>query len=132
MNKKSFLNSFDEFLESMYPSFSFLIGCIIIVSYAIGFFIWARLPQLAGTHFDLLGNVDNVGSKNTLLFLFILPLFPLIQQEERKEIHSNTAEAQEVKEENFRRSKRNYIISKFVLCIICCGTMLFLLSKSLL
>ena len=132
MNKKSFSNSFDSFLESMYPSFSFLIGCITIVSYIIGFFIWVRLPQFIGIHFNLLGTVDNVGSKNTLLFLFILPLFPLILQEERKEIHSTTPEAQELKEEISLRSKRNYMISKFVLCIINCGTMLFLLSKSLL
>ena len=130
MNKKSSLNSFDEFLESMYPSFSFLIGCITIVSYIIGFFIWFRLPAIVGTHFNLLGNADNVGSKNTLLILFLFPLFPLILQEEQKEIHSTTTEAQELKEKLSHRSKRNYIISKFVLCIICCGTMLYFLSKS--
>ncbi len=132
MNKKSFLNSFNEFLESLYPSFSFLIGCITIVSYIIGFFIWFQLPAIVGTHFNLVGAIDNVGSKNTLLFLFLFPLFPLILQEEQKEIHSTTTEAQKLKEELSRRSKRNYMISKFVLCMICCGTMLFLLSKNLL
>ena len=131
MNKKTFLNSFDEFLESISPTFSFFIGCITIVSYMIGFFIWFQLPSIVGTHFNLIGAIDTVGSKNALLFLFILPLFPLIQQEARKEIHSNTTEAQELKEEISRRSKRNYMISKFILCIICCGTMLFFLSKSL-
>lgn len=130
MNKKSFLNSFNEFLESIYPTFSFLIGCITIISYMIGFFLWLQLPPIVGTHFNLIGNIDNVGSKNILLALFLLPLFPLILQEEHKEIHSNTSEAQELRKETTRRSKRNYMISKFILCIICCGTMLFLLSKS--
>ena len=130
MNKKSFLNAFDEFLESMYPTFSFLIGCITIISYIVGFFIWFQLPPTVGVHFNLVGTIDSVGSKNTLLFLFILPLSPLILQEEHKEIHSTTPEAQELKEETYRRSKRNYMISKFVLCIICCGTMLYFLSKS--
>ena len=98
----------------------------------IGFFIWIRLPAIVGTHFNLVGNIDNVGSKNTLLFLFLFPLFPLILQEEHKEIHSTTAEAQELQEELSHRSKRNFMISKFICCILCCGTMLFLLSKSLL
>ena len=132
MNKKSFSNSFNEFLESMYPSFSFLIACITIVSYAIGIFIWIRLPELVGIHFNLFGNADNFGSKNTLLVLFLFPLVPLIFQEEHKEIHSTTAEAQQLKEETSRRNKRNYMISKFVWCILCCGIMLFLLSKNLL